>query len=138
MVRVIHPAEGGSLLKQALLAALIATSILVPLEAHADHRPNSYCSDTGDLCQTTKKVDGTRKLTIGTAAKYFGRFKLCVTAPDGSHGCKKFRMRKEGTIYARSVSWSANFPNKGKGAYTVRWRAVEGDGQYGKRLGFHL
>lgn len=124
-------------MKRTLIAALVASSLLVPVQAVADHKPNAYCSPSGDLCQSTQKIDGTRKLTIGTAAKYFGRFKLCVTAPDGSHECKKFRMREEGPIWARSVSWSANYPDKGKGAYIVRWRAIEGDAKYGRTLGFH-
>ena len=124
-------------MKVLLVVALVASLFAVPLEAQADHKPNFYCSKTGDICQSVQKVDNVRKLRIATAAKYFGRFKLCVTAPDDSKKCKEFRIFKEGPIWARSVRWSRHFPKKGGGAYTVRWKPTSGDGQYGHALGFH-
>lgn len=122
-----------------VLASAIALSILAfPIAAEAGHKPNVYCSETGDICQSTTKVDGVRKLRISTAEKYFGKYKLCVTAPDGSTKCGEFRMYENGPIWTGSVRWAKHFPHKGKGAYTVRWRPIEGPGQYGRRLGFHI
>jgi hypothetical protein len=127
----------GSSLKLLLVAALVASVVSVALPARADHKPNANSRETGDICQSSQRVDGRRKFRIASGEKYFGRFKLCVTAPDGSHECKRFRMRDEGAVWARSISWTANYPDKGKGAYSVRWRPYKGDGQYGRRLGFH-
>jgi hypothetical protein len=116
-----------------VLVAIILVASAVP--AAASHRPNFYCSKSGDICQSTQKVDGKRKLRMATIEKYFDRFNLCVTAPDGSRRCEEFKMKKNGAVWSRSVRWSKQFPNKGPGAYTVVWK-VDGS-RVGKRLGFH-
>lgn len=125
-------------MKRFLVVALVASSTLIlPVDAQADHKPNAYCSETGDICQSANKVDGVRKLRIVTAAKYFGRYRLCVTAPDDSKVCKEFQMYKDGPVYRGSARWSKHFPDKGSGAYTVKWKSTDGSQQYGRTLGFH-
>jgi hypothetical protein len=65
-----------------LMATLVLLSL--PRAAEAHHLPNSYCSSTGDICQSVRRVNGIRMLRISLAAKYFNRYTLCVrlqTAP---------------------------------------------------------
>ena len=116
----------------AVSAALIAG--IVPA-AHAGHRPQESCSESGDVCQSTKKIDGVRKLKITLGGKYFSRYKLCVKAPDGSTTCKRFKIRDQGATYGDAVRWRKHFPNAGEGAYTVTWK--QGGNRIGARLGFH-
>lgn len=104
--------------------------------ALAGHRPNSYCSESGDVCASAKREDGVMKLKISLAAKYFDRYKLCVTAPDDSKTCKEFRIEKQGGVFGDTVRWRRHFPDEGPGAYTVRWS--DGKGFRSKRLGFHI
>ena len=118
-----------------VLLTLMVFALVTP--AFAGHKPNSYCSSTGDICQSTQKVNGIRKLRISTAADYFNRYKLCVKAPDDSRDCDTFRMQRDGSIYKDSVRWSRHFPKKSPGPYTVTWKATSGSQRYGRRLGFH-
>jgi hypothetical protein len=120
----------------ALLAALVVT--LAPAAAEARHRPTLYCSPSGDLCQSTRKVDGERRLRITLAARYFRRYELCVTAPDDTRACKEFRIRKHGPVFGSSIRWKRHFPRKGPGAYDVRWRSLPGRTRVGRVLGFHI
>lgn len=75
----------------AISAALVGT--FIP-KSEAHHRPKVYCSESGDLCHSSSKVNRVRRLQIRTFAKYFGRYRLCVKAPDGSRKCKRFRMHE--------------------------------------------
>ena len=125
-------------MKKLIVVALSMSLLALPEVAVADHKPNAWCSQTGDICLATKKIERKRRLTIATAAKYFDRFRVCVTAPDDSTKCKEFEIYKEGPIYVRSVKWRRHFPNKGDGAYDVKWKGVNGEGRYGRTLGFHV
>jgi hypothetical protein len=116
----------------AVAAAMVAA--VAPV-AQADHRPQQYCSESGDVCQSTKKVDGVRKLTITLGGKYFDRYRLCVKAPDGATTCKGFKIRDMGPAYGSSVRWRKHFPDAGEGAYNVTWKS--GGARVGARLGFH-
>lgn len=123
-------------MRRILLAGVIAALVagLVPA-AQAGHRPQTYCSESGDVCQSTKRENGVRKLRITLAAKYFNRYRLCVKAPDDSTTCKGFRIEKSGDVYGDVVRWRKHFPDAGEGAYTVTWRS--GGSRVGARLGFH-
>ena len=116
----------------AVTAALVAA--VVPA-AEAGHRPQEFCSESGDVCQSTKRVNGVRKLTITLGGKYFSRYKLCVKAPDDATTCKKFKIKDMGPAYGSSVRWSKHFPDAGEGAYTVTWK--NRGTRIGARLGFH-
>lgn len=118
------------------VSAVAAAVLLSPLPAQADHRPQSHCSESGDVCQSVRRAGGVRKVKITLAAKYFSRYKLCVKAPDGSRTCKRFRIQKQGEQFGDSVRWRKHFPNGGKGAYSVTWK--NGGARVGARLGFHI
>ena len=123
-------------MRKIVLAAVSAALVVgVVPPAHSGHRPSEYCSESGDVCQSTKRVDGVRKLTITLAAKYFNRYRLCVKAPDDSTTCKGFKIRDMGPVYGSSVRWRKHFPDAGAGAYTVTWK--NNGARVGARLGFH-
>lgn len=124
------------MIRTALVAAVAGAVLLSPLPAHANHRPQNFCSESGDVCQSTRRIDGVRKLRITLAAKYFNRYTLCVEAPDGAISCKRFRIQEQGSQFGDTVKWRKHFPPAGKGAYTVTWSS--GGNRVGKRLGFHV
>lgn len=123
-------------IRMALMTTMASVLIaLTPADAH--HRPNLYCSGSGDLCQSTRRVDGKRTLGLLLAAKYFRVFHVCVTDPDGLESCVPFRVRNHGGgTFGRDVKWRRHFPPGGPGAYTVEWM-VDGD-RIGRVLGFHV
>jgi hypothetical protein len=118
----------------AVLASL-AVLMSLPIPAGAHHRPNNHCSPSGDVCLSTRKVDGIRWLRIGLAARYFDRYTLCVRAPDGSRECHRFRITDQGATFGSSIRWGRHFPLKGAGAYAVSWST--GGHRVGRILGFH-
>ena len=120
------------------VVALLAGALLLGTlpAAQASHEPNEYCSESGDVCLSTNRVDGVRKLRIVLAAKYFDSYKLCVTGPNGERTCDRFEIEKfKGGVYGDKVRWSRFFPDEGSGAYDVVWR--QGGKQLGETLGFH-
>ena len=123
-------------MRRAVLLVLVFCAIVFVPPAHAGHKPNSYCSESGDVCFSTTMRNGVRKLRIGLAAKYFSRYKLCVISPDDSRDCITRRIRDLGKTYGDSVNWSEHFPDGGEGAYKVIWR--QGGNRLGKVLGFHV
>lgn len=119
------------------LVALLSLFVLAqPVAAH--HRPSSYCSQTGDLCQSATALNGAIMFRITLAGHYFSRYRLCVSPPGASVTCRIFRIRNQGGVFGSSVRWSRNFPNEGKGAYDVVWRSLPGNSRIGKVLGFHV
>ena len=120
----------------AVMATLVV-GLLAPA-AFGHHRPMVYCSPSGDVCQSTRKVDGVRVLRITLAAKYFSRYRLCVTDPDDVRTCEEFRIRRSGSVYGSSVRWKRHFPRSGPGAYDVRWQILPGRDRVGRLLGFHV
>ena len=120
-----------------ILLVAVASAMVVALSptARASHRPDSYCSESGDVCQSTTRVDGIRKLRVSLAAKYFDRYRLCVIPPEGSRTCKTFEIHKQGGVYGDTVGWRKHFPDEGNGAYTVVWKS--GGDRFGEKLGFH-
>jgi hypothetical protein len=127
-------------MKRILVVAVAAVVSLgaVPETAFARHRPTLYCSPSGDVCQSTRKVDGVRVLRITLAARYFRRYELCVTDPADVRVCKEFRIRERGHAFGSSVRWNRHFPRGGPGAYDVRWRMVPDHQRIGRLLGFHV
>ena len=122
-----------------IVTLVLAAGVLVaPTGASAHHRPTTYCSPTGDICQSTANVHGERRLRISLAARYFWRYRLCVTAPDDSETCRVFRIRKHGPVYSSTIRWAAQFPPSGHGKYEVRWKSLPGGALVGKILGFHV
>jgi hypothetical protein len=108
---------------------------LIPVPAHADHKKNAWCHQTGDYCTSTQKVKGKRKLQLRSFV-HTGKVKICVTAPDDSQVCKRAKLRKNNhDIYVGSKNWAKVYPDGGPGAYDVvfRWRG----NKLGPTLGFH-
>jgi hypothetical protein len=65
----------------------------------------------------------------------FGRYTLCVTAPDASRVCKRFRLReRERRLFGSAVRWGRHYPNKGGGLSSVRWKT--GGDRLGRRVSF--
>ena len=120
-----------------VVTAMTASLVAVSHPAQAHHRANFYCSASGDLCESARKVDGARTLGVLLAARYFRVFHLCVTDPDGYEACVPFHVRShdDGT-FGRDVKWRKYFPYGDNGAYTVRW--VANEHRIGKVLGFHV
>jgi Family of unknown function (DUF6636) len=97
-------------------------------------RPRSYCSPSGDLCFGIKGRNNDPVLRIDSFVD-FGRYMLCVTAPDASRVCKRFRLRARGRdLFGSGVRWRRHYPDKGGGLYRVRWRT--GGEPLGPRLSF--
>ena len=92
------PTEEGASMRWIVSVVLAAGVLVAPTGASAHHRPTTYCSPSGDVCQSTANVHGERKLRISLAARYFWRYRLCVTAPDDSETCRVFRIRKHGAV----------------------------------------
>jgi hypothetical protein len=119
-----------------LILTVLLSLLALPRAAEAHHLPNTFCSASGDVCQSTRKVDGIRMLRISLAAKYFDRYKLCVRAPDETRVCHRFYIHDQGATFGSSVRWRRHFPNKGPGPYVVVWR--QHGHRVGARLGFHV
>lgn len=116
----------------ALLALLVLLAALAT--ATAAEARTSYCSPSGDYCTGISKRNGKLVLRIGTFS-FSGSYRLCVRAPDGMATCKRFRLFKtKGGIYASTKGWRANFPDRGKGVYRVRWQ--KSGSNLGPRLSF--
>jgi hypothetical protein len=113
----------------AALAAVGLAALALPAAAHAQ---SGYCSPTGDFCTAVVRQGDDAIFRIGTFA-FGGRYRLCVTAPDRSRRCKRFRLRPQGGgVLGSRVRWSRHFPGKGRGLYRVRWR------KFGNNLGPRL
>ena len=123
-------------MRKFFLSMVVLTAAMPVVPAHASHKPNSYCSESGDVCVSAKMHNGERKLRIGLAAEYFESYKLCVVAPDDSRECIKRNIKDMGQTYGDSVNWSDHFPDGGEGAYKAIWR--QGGNRLGKVLGFHV
>lgn len=128
-----------------LLVTLASTALLMSVHppAQAHHRPRAYCSESGDICQSVRKVEGTRKLTIVLSSRFFKRYVLCVDKPGPIRVCETFRIKawEDGT-FGSSINLRRHFGSLEKGRYTVNWYRVPRQGpatkQIGKKLGFHI
>lgn len=138
---VYHPGMGfrppGLRAQIAALAVALVVLVGGAQPAAANHRPSTYCSVTGDLCQSATRANGVLAFRIGLAAQYFTRYRLCVVPPRGSTTCRTFRIRPQNGLFGSTVRWRRNFPDEGPGAYDVIWRSLQGGGRIGRVLGFH-
>ena|SRR5690242_9761716 len=114
------------------LTLLLVVVVALAIPAAASAR-STYCSKSGDVCYQAK--GSPIKLKITTAAKYFSRYKLCITNPHGVRECHRFRMHKAAAgSYSSTVSWPKHFEYGGKGTYHARWFA--GGNALGPRVAF--
>ena len=103
---------------------VVMTALVLPAPAAAR---SSFCTQ-GDTCIAVSRRDGVIRLAIGTSPLAGRRYRLCVTAPDRSRTCKRFRLvaNDGGEIAGSSVRWSRHFPRKGPGKYFARWALGDG------------
>lgn len=87
---------------------------------------DGYCSPTGDYCVGVNPKGQKATLSIVLAARYFARYRLCVTPPQGPRTCKSFPIRKVGAEFSSTVRWEANYPNRGPGTYRAVWSTTSG------------
>lgn len=120
-----------------LLVTLASTALLMGVHppAQAHHRPRTYCSESGDICQRVRKAEGVRKLRIRAMDEYFDVFHLCVYSHRKDYEwCAPYELRQndDGT-WGRSEAWFKQWPNmRHRGRFTVsRW---DGDTRIGEKL----
>jgi hypothetical protein len=112
------------------LAVVVAATCAGAEVASAASGPKtiaSYCSPSGDVCYGVISRGGAVYLEITTAARYFGRYKLCVRPPGGGatglQRCGSFPVvRRSGSLWGSSVKYSRQFPVTGPGTYRVTWK----------------
>lgn len=105
-----------------LLSLLAALVLAAPGSATHGRRIASYCSPSGDVCYGIFDYSGEIRFELTLAARYFGRYRLCVRPPAGATTCRSFPVKKTGASYGGAVRWQKNYPQRGPGAYRVRWR----------------
>ncbi|MGE5689045.1 MAG: hypothetical protein ACM33B_00655 [Pseudomonadota bacterium] len=102
----------------------------------------SFCSPSGDLCYGVVDRGGGVRLELTTAARYFGRYGLCVDPPPGASAASARRcgtfpvFRAGGGTWASSVRLRRQFPVGQPGVYRVTWRL--GTQPLGPALRFRL
>jgi hypothetical protein len=114
----------------AVPAVLLVASVVVGTSDGAP-RPKtlaSYCSPSGDVCFGALDRGGSVRLEITTAAKYFGRYTLCVRLPGGGAAralrCGSFPVfRGRGGTWTSSIRLARQFPDVGPGVFRATWKA---------------
>jgi hypothetical protein len=130
------PSNARSLL--AVLAVLLAglsTGATAPAAPTAPQLKTiaSYCSSSGDVCYGVFNRSGKVLLRITTAARYFGRYTLCVrllpAGSDPAHAqhCGSFPVfRQSGPTWGSSVNYARQYPITRRGRYRVAWKLASG------------
>ena len=126
-------------MRLAFLAAISALALasLGSAQARDDLRIKSYCSTTGDVCYGVfQDGAGTYRFKLTLAAKYFPRYRICVTPLGQTKTCKSFPVKKTGAQFGGTVIWQRNFPVRGPRRYKVSW--LRGTHRLGPVLAFNL
>jgi uncharacterized repeat protein (TIGR01451 family) len=86
-----------------------------------------WCSPSGDVCYGRVRGGGPIRLGLTLAARYFRYYRLCVTAPDATTSCKRFRLhRARRDTWGSTVRWHSRFPDRGRGTYRAAWSSRSG------------
>lgn len=108
-----------------LAAITVATIAIAGFSTTAEAAPNpvdSYCSPTGDYCQSIVRQNGRLRAKISTFS-FTGTYQLCVRTPRAGTDCNLFRLRRDShDIYQGSIGLSRHFNLQPSGRYTVTWR----------------
>ena len=96
----------------------------------------SYCSPSGDVCYGVFQKAGNYQFKLTLAAKYFGRYRICVLPLGQTKTCKSFPVKKTGAQWGGTVIWQRNFPVRGPRRYKVSW--LQGTHRLGPVLSFNL
>ena len=125
------------MVRRSLLLALVAALVAAAPSAAADQtRLKSYCSTTGDVCYGIFRTNGQYRFKLTLAAKYFSRYRICVTPGGQKATCKSFPVKKTGAQWGGTVIWQKNYPVHGPQGYRVAWR--QGAQRLGPPLTFFL
>jgi hypothetical protein len=97
------------------------------LRSHLHRRPASVGSRataalSGDFCYGIFEQRRVVRFELATAARYFGRYRICIRPPAGATICKSFPVVARGQAFGGVVRWARNYPYRGPGAYRVTWR----------------
>ena len=129
------------------MARLLLAAVLVTLVVPAPASPAtvrtlvSHCSPSGDVCYGVVVRGGVVRLELTTAARYFGRYVLCVKPPGagaaGLRRCGSFPVQRAAAgTWAGSVRLRRQFPSGQPGVYRATWRL--GSQPLGPTLRFRL
>lgn len=103
-------------MRRATLTLIAGPRAALTVSAPAQAR-SGYCSSSGDVCYSAKRVGGRLLLVLDTFS-FQGRVRACVKPPTGVTSCRSFRTRARAMgIYGIRARWSAHFPNRGAGTY---------------------
>ena len=100
----------------AALLVLLALAFPAPAAARG-----SFCTESGDTCITVQRRGSDVLLRVATSPAAGSSYRLCVRAPDDASRCRRFALRERGEQAVSTVRWTLHFPNRGRGAYRVRW-----------------
>ncbi len=120
-----------------LLAAVFlfpARAIAAQVRA-ADAIVDSYCSPTGDFCQSiSRKGSGDLDFKI-TTFSFRGGVDVCVRKRGRGRICQRRGLKPIGHgLFEASARWGRNWPNLGRGSYFVSW--YSGGSRIGHVLAF--
>jgi hypothetical protein len=128
-----------------LLALLSIAGTATPAAPAAPREKKiaSYCSPSGDVCYGIFNRSHKVYLRITTAARYFGRYKLCVrllppsSSAEHAQRCGSFPVfRRSGSTWGSSVNYARQYPVTVPGRYRVTWNL--GASPLGPPLQFRL
>jgi len=125
--------------KSGLFGLATVAFLLGSMTATAANRSTtvaSYCSPSGDVCYGVFQKAGNYQFKLTLAAKYFGRYRICVLPLDQTKTCKSFPVKKTGAQWGGTVIWQRNFPVRGPRRYKVSW--LQGTHRLGPALSFNL
>ena len=104
-------------------AVLLAIAALAGVAAASAQARTRFCSTSGDLCFGAFGHGAKVQLRLTLIAHFFTRYRLCVTAPDGTRSCRQERLHRVAHGLSDSrVRWARRFPDHGPGVYHAHWR----------------
>ena len=99
-------------MRLAVLAAIpvLAFAALGTASAAPETRVKAYCSGTGDVCYGIFRTNSQYRFKLTLAAKYFSRYRVCVTPLGQKATCKSFPVKKTGAQWGGTVDLAEELP----------------------------